>query len=359
VILYQLMQAPERDSYMARTATAQPSRKPPRAAKPAATAELVCARERTQIKAAIENGTRCVIAVAQRKGGSGKTTCTRTLCELAAIPDAYNIPTLAIDFDSQCSLSKLYLNMDTADTDDALTRPPIHPDFDPAEEGGEWNGRSSSADIFHAGGVVPYGVSRIDGVGRLDILPGDVAKLIEVEEHDRTYLAEQVQNRLRDWVSLPEVIQEYPLVVIDTAPSDHPLTRAALRAATHLLIPVTMEQQGIDGLHEMLSLWRQENSRRTEEDMLQIIAIQPNLVMNGSLHTGFYNGLLNNPAFAPYLSPVIIKRRTAIAERDVRGLRPNSIFHMASNEEPRKMMLDFARFVLRRSFLNEGVSHGR
>jgi chromosome partitioning protein len=345
---------------MARTASAQTSRKPPRAPKAASVLELVSARERAEIQGAVAKGTRCVIVVAQRKGGSGKTTCTRTLCELGAIPDGYGLPTLAIDFDSQCSLSKLYLNMDTAETDDALTRPPIHPDFDSAEEGGEWNGRSSSADIFYRdGGAVPYSVSRIDGVGNLDILPGDVAKLIEVEEHDRTYLAERVQNRLREWVNLPEVIQAYPLMVVDTAPSDHPLTRAALRAATHLLIPVTMEQQGIDGLHEMLSMWRQENSRRTEEDMLQIIAIQPNLVMNGSLHSGFYNGLLNNPAFAPYLSPVIIKRRTAIAERDVRGLRPNSIFHMASNEEPRKMMLDFARFVLRKAFLNEGVSNGR
>jgi chromosome partitioning protein len=158
---------------------------------------------------------------------------------------------------------------------------------------------------------------------------------------------------------MPDVKKEYPLVVVDTAPSDHPLTRAALRAATHLLIPVTMEQQGIDGLHEMLSLWRQENSRRTEDDMLQIIAIQPNLVMPGTLHAGFQQSLENNPAFAPYMSPVVIKRRTAIAERDVRGLRPNSIFHMDHTEEPRQMMIDFARFALRRAFLDEDSGRGR
>ena len=125
-------------------------------------------------------------------------------------------------------------------------------------------------------------------------------KLIEVEEHDRSYLAERVQNRLREWVSMEDVRNRYGLIVVDTAPSDHPLTRAALRAATHLLIPVTMEQQGIDGLHEMLSLWRQENSRRTETDVLQIIAIQPNLASSsspsdvdttyGDSETGFENG---------------------------------------------------------------------
>ena len=320
-------------------------------------------RERAEIQGAVQAGKRCVIAVAQRKGGSGKTTCARNVCEFAAIPDAYGIPTLAIDFDSQCSLSKLYLHMDIADTDDAMTQPPIHPDFNPTEEGSDWNGRSSSADIFYSdGAVAPYRVSRIEGLGRLDVLPGDVKKLIEVEEHDRTYLAERVQNRLRDWLLMPDVKAEYPLVVVDTAPSDHPLTRAALRAATHLLIPVTMEQQGIDGLHEMLSLWRAENARRTESDMLQIIAIQPNLIMPGSLHAGFYDGLQNNPAFAPYLSPMKIKRRTVIAERDVRSMRPNSIFHMLptpANEEPRQMMIDFARFVLRRAFLDEDDRRGR
>lgn len=345
---------------MARTAAARVLKKPRIPAKPDFPDELIAADDRAEVQGAARAGKRAVIVIAQRKGGSGKTTCARTISEAAAIPEGYDLPTLAIDLDSQCSLSKLYLHMDTADTDDAMTQPPIHPDYDPTDEGYDWNGRSSSADLFYkAGGAVPYAVSRIEGVGRLDILPGDVKKLIEVEEHDRTYLAEQVQNRLREWVNLPDVKDEYPLIVIDTAPSDHPLTRAALRAATHLVIPVTMEQQGIDGLHEMLSMWRQENSRRTERDMLQIIAIQPNLVMPGSLHTGFYQGLQNNPAFAPYLSPVVIKRRTAIAERDVRGLKPNSIFHMSSSEDARRMMLEFARFVLRRTFLTEGNDRGR
>ena len=336
---------------MAKSAAAE-NRKSPRIHKPS---ELVPEPQRQSVRRAIEQGERRIIAVAQRKGGSGKTTCARTICELASIPEAYGIPTLGIDFDSQCSLSKLYLRMEAADTEDGFTRPPIHPDFDPNTDTADWDGRSSSADLFYGdGAVTPYAVTRIEGVGQLDLLPGNVAKLIEVEEHDRTFLAERVQNRLRDWANQPDVREAYPLIVIDTAPSDHPLTRAALRAATHLLIPVTMEQQGIDGLHEMLSLWRNENSRRTEEDMLQIIAIQPNLVSSGSLHTGFYESLRKNPAFAPYLSPFVIRRRQAIAERDVRGLRPNSIFHMAPSDETRQMMVKFANFVIGKAFLTEG-----
>lgn len=323
------------------------------ASKPIANAnELVTPALREAVHEAVKNGRRIVLAVAQRKGGSGKTTCARALAEFGAMPEGLGLRTLAIDVDSQCSLSKLYLAMDTPVQ--GFARPPVHPDFDAATEGGDWDGRSSSADMFYAdGGVVPYSVTRMSNVGELDILPGDAAKLNEVEEQDRTYLAEKVQNRMREWVGQPDVKETYPLIVVDTAPSDHPLTRAALRAATHLLIPVTMEQQGTDGLHEMLSLWRRENGRREQDDMLQIIGLQPNLVSRGSLHDEIYNGLKRNRAFAPYLSPVVLRRRQAVAERDVRGMKPGSIFQLPPSDEARQMMVQFARFVLTKAFVPE------
>ena len=81
---------------MAKSAAAE-SRKPPRIQKHA---ELVPANQRQAVRNAIEQGARRIIAVAQRKGGSGKTTCARTICELASIPEAYGIPTLGIDCDS-------------------------------------------------------------------------------------------------------------------------------------------------------------------------------------------------------------------------------------------------------------------
>ena len=49
----------------------------------------------------------------------------------------------------------------------------------------------------------------------------------------------------------------------------------------------------------------------------------------------------------------------AIAERDVRGLRPNSIFHMAPSDETRQMMVKFANFVLGKAFLEEGQGDER
>jgi chromosome partitioning protein len=309
---------------------------------------------RAHIRAGLAEGPR-IIAVSQRKGGSGKTTCVRTLAEFCSMPSLLGLRTLVIDFDPQLSLSKLYLSIDTPK--DGPSRPPLHPEFDPDTDGktGEWDGRSSSADIFYEqGGVAPYPVTRLTDVGHLHILPGDAAKLVEVEEHDRTYLAERVQERLRQWLALPDVRGDYDVFIIDTAPSDHPLTRAALRAATHLLVPITMEQQGIDGLYEMLSMWRAENRRRTENDVLEIIALQPNLLSQGALHRAFHEQLQKNRAFNSFLSPMVIKRRQAIAERDVRGLKPGSIFQMPPSDETRKMMISFAHFAIEKAFRKRG-----
>jgi hypothetical protein len=111
-----------------------------------------------------------------------------------------------------------------------------------------------------------------------------------------------------------------------------------------------MEQQGIDGLHEMLSMWRRENRGRQEDDMLQIIALQPNLVTAGALHEAFYKNLRASRAFEEYISPFVLKRRQAIAERDVRGLKPDSIFQLPPSDESRQMMTAFGLYVVSKAF---------
>ena len=51
-----------------------------------------------------------VLTVTNRKGGVGKTTQSRTLCEYFSV--VRHLRVLAIDLDSQCSLSHLFLEMD-------------------------------------------------------------------------------------------------------------------------------------------------------------------------------------------------------------------------------------------------------
>jgi chromosome partitioning protein len=291
-----------------------------------------------------------VIAVTQRKGGPGKTTLTRTLAEYLALVRKLRV--LLIDFDTQCNLSHLFLSMEMMP--DGGTRPPLHPDYDKDDpDHADWSGRTSSANIFGFGGLkFPYEVTRPDTGKLIDILPGDSQLLIEVEEQEKTKLKDAVENQTRALLENNEAIEQlYDIVLIDTAPSASPLTRSALRAASHMLIPMELEEQCFEGMHEMLSMWRNENGRRPAHRRLEILAIQANKVKaKRVLHQEYWRQLQTSKIASQYLSPVQIPDLAEFAERDTQTARPRSIFQLAPSNKARKIATQFGDHLWERLF---------
>ncbi len=288
-----------------------------------------------------------VIAVVQNKGGVGKTTVTRVLAEYFA---RRGRRVLAVDLDAQCNLSRRFVDMeyDAADPDGVL--PPLHPMFHDDDSG--WSGRSSSADIYFNGEVYPYH-TRIDG---LDALPGHGPRLREIELVRVDDVRERVHDRLYAFLSLEEVRQSYDIVLVDTAPAKGPLTISAMRAATHVIIPTTLEPQPIEGLFGMLQLWRQEmHSRDAGRAPLKIAAIQPNLFRKVALHEGILDSLRKDAAVASLLSPVILHQRIAFAESDHAEARPKSIFDLAERDPARQEAIEMCEYV-ERSLSGLGVA---
>ena len=72
-----------------------------------------------------------ILATVQNKGGVGKTTICRLLCEYLC---RKNKRVLGIDLDSQCNFSRRFLTMEIDNTDLDGVLPPIHPDFDEKED---------------------------------------------------------------------------------------------------------------------------------------------------------------------------------------------------------------------------------
>ncbi len=58
--------------------------------------------------------------------------------------------------------------------------------------------------------------------------------------------------------------------------SKGPLTIAAIKAASHVVIPAQMEQFSIEGIYGMLQLWKQESYSRPTERPINLIGILPN-----------------------------------------------------------------------------------
>ncbi len=284
-----------------------------------------------------------VLTVTNRKGGVGKTTQTRTLCEYFSV--TRRMSTLAIDLDSQCSLSHLFLDMDVSQAGEQGTRPPIHPDYNSEDpDYADWNGRSSSADIFFHGEIFPYRVQYPDGADTLDILPANKQQLTTVEEQDQPSLIERVENRLREFLSLPDVQEAYDLVIIDTGPGESPLARSALRACTHVLIPIELEPQCVRALSEMISEIRHEDMRRTLETQVQVVGIQPNkFKVRRTLHKSLLNTVQKE--FKQYVSPVVLPDLSGFAERDADLAVPRSLFHLPPSNKAKIKAVEFCEFV--------------
>jgi chromosome partitioning protein len=178
-----------------------------------------------------------ILAIANQKGGVGKTT---TAINLSAALAMRGHKTLLIDLDPQANSTMSYVDMTGISRSlfDALTEP-----------------NCSLSDILVPTPVEGLSIipSRI-GLAKLE------AKLVgEMDAH----------FRLKD--RLEPVAKTHDIIVIDCPPALGLLTVNALVAATHLLIPIQSSYFALEGTDDLLETVEKVRSRANPE--LQIMGV--------------------------------------------------------------------------------------
>jgi chromosome partitioning protein len=160
-----------------------------------------------------------IIAIANQKGGVGKTT---TAINLSAALAQKGLRTLLIDLDPQANSSMSFLDVHGVERTvyDALTQPDVHLD-----------------DVIRP----------VEKFEFLSVAPSSIA-LAKIEPK----LLGELDSHFRLKDELDRVHERFDYVIVDTPPTLGIITVNALVAATHVLIPIQSSYFALEGTDDLL-----------------------------------------------------------------------------------------------------------
>lgn len=188
------------------------------------------------------------IAIANQKGGVGKTTITR---ELAACCAMRGYQVLIVDCDPQGNQTQSWVDPSVYQA--TLSHVLIEPELNRAGQKAE---------------PLPLSEAIVETpVNNLDLVPADI-RLARFELQP-DYLTHRLRNQLE------ELQNQYDLVFLDCPPQLGKLLTAALYSADYVIVPCASDSMGLQGLADLT--FTVEQVRKNVNNKLQILGAVMNL----------------------------------------------------------------------------------
>jgi len=255
-----------------------------------------------------------VVAVLNMKGGVGKTTISGNLFRV--LFEQYRAGTLLIDLDPQFNLTQALFTRATYERLKAAGDTVLRA-LEPPSQAGLFEIATSAAPPPRADRIAnklwSFAATTTKPAEALSIILGDF-RLVKYALITESRKLDAVRDRFLKFVQAAR--REFKVVVIDCNPSSSFFTLCALRACTHLLVPVRPDRYSILGL-ELLTDFI---------DSVALIHPKPpiSVVLNGVPRTKYdrtiEDELRGHPVFgADTLASVIHSSQILVAKSDYTG----------------------------------------
>lgn len=214
-----------------------------------------------------------IVAIANNKGGVGKTVLAQLLISYAVT--VLGLRVLAVDGDGQANLSKRIIKDDRIELP-AKYFPPIHPEYNP-ELHPNWDGISSLASLYLKDQpIAAYPAYEYES---LKIIPAhnEILKKIEEKQFDNNLSYDDLYDIPRKFFDPERMYQAgFDLIIADCAPAISITSVGLMRAATHTVMPFQLQEKSCEGLNAMLHCFHEQNDAKPRSQASKLIGFLAN-----------------------------------------------------------------------------------